>query len=112
MNNVLHNAIKFTPTGAIFVVIKPAGDAGLLISVIDTGIGIAAGKTAQVFERFNTIDAPVSSSGAKGGGLGLALSRDLLHLMQGTITLFSEVGHGTTVDIFIPFNISAERKSP
>ena len=112
MNNVLHNAIKFTPTGAIFVVVKPAGDAGLLISVIDTGIGIAADKTAQVFERFNTIDAPVSSSGVKGSGLGLALCRELLHLMQGTITLFSEVGRGTTVDIFIPFNISAERKSP
>jgi hypothetical protein len=50
MNNVIHNAIKFTPIGAIFVVMKPAGNAGLLISVIDTGIGIAADKTAQVFE--------------------------------------------------------------
>jgi signal transduction histidine kinase len=110
MNNVIHNAIKFTPTGAIFVVMKPAGDAGLLISVIDTGIGIAADKTAQVFERFNTIDAPVSSACVKGTGLGLALCRELLHLMQGKIALFSEVGHGTTVDVFIPFKISTETK--
>lgn len=111
MNNVIHNAIKFTPAGAIFVVMKPAGDAGLLISVIDTGVGIAADQTAQVFERFNTIDAPVSMTGVKkGSGLGLALCRELLHLMQGTISLVSEVGHGTTVDIFIPFNISAESK--
>lgn len=110
MNNVIHNAIKFTPTGAIFVVMKPAGDAGLLISVIDTGIGIPANKTAQVFERFNTIDASMDSSGVKGTGLGLALCRELLHLMQGRITLSSEVGHGTTVEIFIPFKISSERK--
>lgn len=110
LNNVIHNAIKFTPVGGIFVVMKPVGDAGLMVSVTDTGIGIAADKTAQVFERFNTIDAPVSSSGAKGSGLGLALCRELLHLMDGTIMLSSEVGVGTTVDIFIPFKISAERK--
>ncbi|MBG6075678.1 ATP-binding protein [Polaromonas sp. CG_9.11] len=110
MNNVIHNAIKFTPTGTIFVVIKPAGDSGLLISVIDTGIGIPADKTAQVFERFNTIDAPVRGSGARGSGLGLALCGELLHLMHGKITLSSEVGHGTTVELFIPHHFPAERK--
>ena len=110
MNNVIHNAIKFTTTGAIFVVLKPAGDTGLLISVIDTGIGIAADKTAQVFERFNTIDAQAGSSGVKGTGLGLALCRELLHLMRGKIALTSEVEHGTTVDIFIPYTITAESK--
>lgn len=108
MNNVIHNAIKFTPAGAIFVVLKPAGNEGLLVSVIDTGIGIAADKTARVFERFNTIDAPVNSLGVQGSGLGLALCKELLQLMQGRIALFSEVGQGTTVDIFIPFNNSAE----
>lgn len=108
LNNVIHNAIKFTPLGGIFVVMKPSGTAGLMISVTDTGIGIAADKTAQVFERFNTIDAPVGNSGIKGTGLGLALCRELLFLMDGTITLSSEEGIGTTVDIFVPFKIPAQ----
>ena len=111
LNNVIHNAIKFTPSGAIFVVMKPAGEAGLLISVIDTGIGIPASDIGQVFERFNTIAAPIDGAGEKGSGLGLALCRELLNLMGGTIGLVSEAGHGTTVDIFIPYRIPAERKT-
>lgn len=108
LNNVIHNAIKFTPTGAIFVVVKPAGDAGLLVSVIDTGIGIPAADIGQVFERFNTMAAPIDGAGDKGSGLGLALSRQLLNLMGGTIGLTSEVGQGTTVDIFIPYKLAKE----
>ena len=111
INNVIHNAITFTSVGGIFVVMKPAGKVGLMISVTDTGIGIAADKTEQVFERFNTIDLPVSSLGGKGTGLGLALCRELLHLMQGNISLASEVGSGTTVSIFIPYKISAKGKA-
>ncbi len=111
LNNVIHNAIKFTPSGAIFVVMKPRGEAGLLISVSDTGIGIPASQLGQVFEQFNTIDAPMDGSGDKGSGLGLALCRKLLHLMGGTISLVSEVGHGTTVDIFVPYTIPTKGKS-
>ena len=109
LNNVIHNAIKFTPSGAIFVVLKPAGAAGVLVSVIDTGVGIAASDIGQVFERFNTISAPVDGAAHKGSGLGLALCRELLGLMGGTIGLVSEAGQGTTVDIFIPYKISPER---
>ena len=111
MNNVIHNAIKFTPTGSILIMVKPAGNEGLLISVIDTGIGVASEKTSQVFERFNTVDAQASGSCLKGSGLGLALCRELLHLLHGRITLTSNMAHGTTVDIFIPYRVPAERKS-
>ena len=111
LNNVIHNAIKFTPSGAIFVVMKPAGEAGVLISVIDTGIGIPASDIGQVFERFNTLAAPMDGAGEKGSGLGLALCRELLSLMGGTICLVSEAGHGTTVDIFIPYKIPAQRNT-
>ena len=111
LNNVIHNAIKFTPSGAIFVVAKPAGEAGVLISVIDTGVGIAASDIGQVFERFNTITASVDGAGEKGSGLSLALSRELLSLMGGTVGLVSEVGHGTTIDIFIPYKIPVKRKT-
>ena len=111
LNNVIHNAIKFTPSGAIFVVMKPAGEAGVLISVIDTGIGIPAGDIGQVFERFNTLAAPMDGAGEKGSGLGLALCRELLGLMGGTIGLVSEAGRGTTVDLFIPYKIPAQRNT-
>ena len=111
LNNVIHNAIKFTPSGAIFVVMKPAGEAGVLISVIDTGIGVPASDIGQVFERFNTLAAPMDGAGEKGSGLGLALCRELLSLMGGTICLVSEAGHGTTVDIFIPYKIPAQRNT-
>ena len=108
LNNVIHNAIKFTPSGAIFVVLKPAGAAGVQLSIIDTGVGIAAGDIGQVFERFNTSAVPIDGAGGRGSGLGLALCRDLLGLMGGTIGLVSEAGHGTTVNIFIPSKISQE----
>ena len=109
LNNVIHNAIKFTLSGAILVVLKPAGAAGVQLSVIDTGIGIAAGDIGQVFERFNTIAAPFNDAGGKGSGLGLALCRELLGLMGGTIALVSEAGQGTTVNIFIPYKILQAR---
>ncbi len=108
LNNVIHNAIKFTPAGAIFVVMKPAGEAGLQISVVDSGIGISAADIGQVFDRFNTIDAHIDSGAEKGTGLGLALCRELLNLMGGTIGLVSEPDQGTTVDIFIPYNVPKE----
>ena len=111
LNNVIHNAIKFTPSGAIFVVMKPQNGAGLLVSVIDTGIGIPASDIPHVFERFNTISAAVDDTSEKGSGLGLALCRELLGLMGGTISLVSEAGQGTTVDIFIPYKIPAKRKT-
>ncbi|HQS90726.1 MAG: hypothetical protein B7Y03_07225 [Polaromonas sp. 24-62-144] len=108
LNNVIHNAIKFTPAGVIFVVMKPAGEAGLQISVVDSGIGISAEHIGQVFGRFNTIGAHIDSGAEKGTGLGLALCRELLNLMGGTIGLVSEPDQGTTVDIFIPYNIPKE----
>jgi len=110
VNNVVHNAIKFTPAGAIFLVLRPAGAAGLQLSVIDTGIGIAPASIAQVFERFNTIDA--EGAGESGSGLGLALCRELLNLMGGRITLSSELGQGTTVDLFIPHHFTTASPTP
>ncbi|NDP64162.1 ATP-binding protein [Polaromonas sp.] len=111
LNNVIHNAIKFTRSGAIFVVLKSAGDAGVLVSVMDTGIGIKASDIPHVFERFSTIEAPMDDSSNNGSGLGLALCRELLGLMGGTISLVSEFGQGTTVEIFIPYQIPAKRKT-
>lgn len=105
-NNVIHNALKFTETGAIFVVLKPAGETGVLVSVTDTGVGIAPAELKTVFERFNTVTSPLDGPAGKGSGLGLALCQELLTLLGGTIDLESEPGQGTTVNIFVPYSIT------
>ncbi|MGA0569263.1 ATP-binding protein [Variovorax sp. VNK109] len=107
LNNVLHNAIKFTQQGAIFVAGELTDDR-FVVSVIDTGCGIAAEMQAKVFERFNTIGSRHEQQLDHGTGLGLALSRELMELMGGQIDLHSDVGVGTHVRISLPI----PRKEP
>ncbi len=106
-NNVLHNAIKFTNSGAIFVVAGTESDGSILVSVIDTGIGIPANKIGRVFERFNTVQDSGFQPAEKGTGLGLALCKELLTLIGGRIEISSEFGSGTKVDIFLPVKITS-----
>ena len=100
LHNVIDNAIKFTPAGAISVALKPVRN-GLRISVVDSGVGMSAARLGQAFERFNTNG--VAGTADEGAGLGLKLCRELLRLMSGTIDLVSQEGRGTTVEIFIPY---------
>ena len=99
LNNVLHNAIKFTDSGRIDVTSFSMGD-GVLIRVVDSGRGMADKDMARVFQRFNTVGHEPEHQ--KGSGLGLALSKSLMNLLGGTITLQSQSGSGTQVDIFLP----------
>lgn len=99
LNNVLHNAIKFTEFGRVAVSSCPTGD-GVLIRVADTGRGIAEEDIARVFSRFNTVGRETEQE--RGSGLGLALSKSLIGLLGGTITLQSQLGAGTQVEIFLP----------
>ena len=71
-----------------------------MISVLDTGVGIAPSQLPKVFDRFNTVDGPTDAT-EQGSGLGLALCKELLGLMGGEITISSQPGQGTRVDIFI-----------
>jgi signal transduction histidine kinase len=100
LNNVLHNAIKFTAQGHIDVLAATADDGTAMISVLDTGVGISPSQLPKVFDRFNTIAAAADAT-EQGSGLGLALCKELLALMGGDITISSEPGHGTRVDIYI-----------
>lgn len=97
--NLLTNAIKFTdPGGTVALSIentamKP-GQANLFFSVKDTGIGMSAEQQAKVFSAFE--QAEVSTTRRYGGSrLGLAISRELVHLMGGELTVESEVGLGS-----------------
>jgi PAS domain S-box-containing protein len=96
--NLVSNAIKFTERGEILVemgVAETRADHVVLsVAVTDTGIGIAPGKQAAVFESFHQVDS--SMTRARGGsGLGLAIVKQLVNLMGGDIGVESELGRGS-----------------
>jgi signal transduction histidine kinase len=101
MLNLLANAIKFTPRlGEIRVLTFPC-EAGIALSVCDTGIGIASTDIPKALERFGQVDNRLARK-YDGAGLGLPLSKRLAELHGGTLRLESEVGHGTTVTVTFP----------
>jgi signal transduction histidine kinase len=104
--NVLSNAVKFTPTGGkITVSARLETKGGVDISIVDTGIGIAAENMKKVMAPFaQTDDAQHASQG--GIGLGLPISRSLVELHGGSIRIESEPGAGTTVRIKLPEALS------
>lgn len=100
--NLLTNAIKFTPEGGTITVeghMTPDGK--MEISVADTGIGIAKEHIEVVLAPFGQIESALSRK-HQGTGLGLPLTKALVELHDGTLTLNSEVGVGTTVTITLP----------
>ncbi|AEV85540.1 histidine kinase [Actinoplanes sp. SE50] len=99
--NLLSNALKFTFEGAIRVTVA-AGDDAAVITVADTGIGVAPEEMPRLFERFHRIGTARSRSN-EGSGIGLALVKELVGLHRGTVTADSEPGGGTTFTIRLPF---------
>lgn len=106
MSNLVSNALKFTPTGGtISVNLYQRGDR-LHIDVSDTGHGISSDKLAHIFEPFYTTG---DMGEAKGTGIGLALTQEIISHLNGTITAESQVGKGTTFHIVMPIqNRSAD----
>jgi two-component system, OmpR family, sensor histidine kinase BaeS len=95
-DNLVANALRFTPSGGS-VVVRGRAMAGIVVfSVTDTGAGIPPDEIAHVFERFS------KSGDAKGSGLGLAIARSLVASHGGTIEAQSELGRGTTITFRIP----------
>lgn len=98
IHNALHNAVKFTATGGIWVVASVV-EGCLLVRVIDTGPGITAQQQARLFEPYAC---GTCTGGEPGTGLGLSLSRRLVELMGGSIQLFSQPGQGTQLEFTLP----------
>ena len=99
--NFMANAVKFTgPQGLIRVGAAQQGDT-VRIWVSDTGIGIPADLIAHVFEPFFQVERG-STRRYPGIGLGLSISRDLAHAMEGEVLLESSAGQGTTVSVLLP----------
>ncbi|CAN5420298.1 hypothetical protein BH09MYX1_BH09MYX1_51550 [soil metagenome] len=108
--NVVGNAVKFTKEGSIRVVVT-RDDAHVVITVIDSGVGIAPAFLPRVFERFQQADG--SRTREFGGlGLGLAIARDIVLLHDGTMSVESDgVGHGARVSIQLPRSVSPPSES-
>jgi signal transduction histidine kinase len=102
--NLLANAIKFTPEGGEVNLTAAWGGGGdLLILVSDTGIGIPPEAIEHVFKPFERAPRGAAKK-AEGVGLGLSITRGLVALHGGTVTLQSVVGQGTVVTVTIPGN--------
>jgi signal transduction histidine kinase len=107
VNNLLSNAFKFTPEGGKIILRADyvPGQYGLTemltFSVSDNGIGIPADLTEKIFDRFYQVEENLKRD-SSGTGLGLSLTRDLVHLMHGEIYVTSEPGKGSTFKVNIP----------
>jgi signal transduction histidine kinase len=100
---LIDNAAKFTTRGRIAISARVEDDR-LTCEVSDTGIGICHDDQRFVFDEFYQVDEPASQKYA-GAGLGLSLIRDLIVLLNGEISISSEVGVGTTVRFQIPVQV-------
>ena len=100
--SIITNAINFTPRGGS-VTVTAASDrvSGLKISIADTGIGIAAEKIPAILEAFRQADNRQTRKYG-GVGLGIPLSKAMIELHGGTLSLKSKVGAGTRIDIALP----------
>ena len=106
LDNLVSNAIKYTPDGGgVSIKMTHTGDAAT-IAVSDTGIGIPEAEQAQMFSRFfRTSNA--RESGVDGSGLGLAITRGIVEAHGGTIGFDSVEGVGTTFRLTVPLSLAA-----
>ena len=100
LQNLVSNAVKFTPDGWVEITAGRSGDA-IQIRVADTGIGIPAEQLAHIFDEFRQGDESTSRKYG-GAGLGLAIARKYARLLQGDIQVTSTPGNGSTFTLSLP----------
>jgi PAS domain S-box-containing protein len=111
LNNLVSNAVRFTEKGEVTVSVdlrrRGRADAALSFAVRDTGVGIPHDRLDSIFEEFTQADASVTRTHG-GTGLGLPISRRLVRLMGGDLTVTSEVGQGSEFRFQVSLQVEAE----
>jgi PAS domain S-box-containing protein len=113
--NLVGNALKFTKKGTVQVQLSSlsaakGGDARIMFSITDTGIGIPEDKFKDLFQPFTQVEGSYTRS-YQGAGLGLAIVRRLVALMDGNINVESVAGQGTTIHVILPFALTEQGDS-
>lgn len=111
LRNLLSNAFKFTDRGEVVLGISGDGKEGIRFEVRDTGIGIPKDKQEIIFEAFQQGDGTTSRRYG-GTGLGLSISRQLARLLNGTLTVASEPGVGSTFAVTLPLAYTGGQGQP
>lgn len=109
--NLVNNAAKFTERGTITITsnrIEEEGQAYLQLIIEDTGIGIAQENLDKIFEHFQQEDDSLTRP-YDGAGLGLTITRHYINMLDGSITVQSELGKGTQFEIMLPWELPEER---
>ncbi len=113
--NLLSNAVKFTPEGGKVTIDARVEGRNVVISVADTGIGIAEEDRDKIFEKFRQAGQPGVADGVltrehQGTGLGLSIVRELAKLLGGDVTLESRLGQGSTFTVRLPMQLPGNRR--
>lgn len=101
LENLISNAIKYTPTGGEVVVQAKVGHTTVVIEVIDTGLGIPEEMLSNIFNPFERVNAEEHMA-QEGTGLGLSIVKTLVEQHQGTVEVESVLGEGSTFRVILP----------
>ncbi|QDU23217.1 ATP-binding protein [Urbifossiella limnaea] len=107
LSNLLSNAVKFTPEGGRVTLRAASDGAELVLTVADTGVGIAPEEQELVFEKFRQTANPLTREQG-GTGLGLSIVRELAKLLGGDVGLHSELGRGSTFTVRVAARLADE----
>ena len=115
--NLLSNCVKYTPAGGV-VSVKvtekpgaPAGHATYEFCIKDTGIGMSEEFVSKIFEPFER-ERNSTTSGIQGTGLGMAITKNIVDMMNGTISVKSKQGVGTEFTVLVTFRLCTEEREP
>ena len=109
IDNILNNAIKYSPDGGKITVTMKTTDDQMILSISDQGLGIPKQDLPRIFDRFYRVDR--ARSRAQGGtGLGLAIAKEIIKQHKGFIWAKSEYGKGSTFTIVLPYDKDAVKE--